>query len=103
MDGARIPSLRLLSPFCAIPHTLRDPSHTSLQVHRNARDISTLWKGCPHLGSELQKELLLKVAWVRRMESKGMKSYPKRFQSAEGCYSHAACLLYTSPSPRDRG
>uniref|UniRef100_A0A7S3W9L7 Uncharacterized protein n=2 Tax=Emiliania huxleyi TaxID=2903 RepID=A0A7S3W9L7_EMIHU len=62
-------------------------------VHRNARDISTLWKGCPHLGSELQKELLLKVAWVRRMESKGMKSYPKRFQSAEGCYSHAAAQM----------
>lgn len=93
MDGARIPFLRLLSPFRAIPHPLRDPSHTSLQVHRNARDISTLWKGCPHLGSELQKELLLKVAWVRRMESKGMKSYPKRFQSAEGCYSHAAAQM----------
>jgi hypothetical protein len=23
-----------------------------------------LWTGCPHLGVELQKELLMKVAWV---------------------------------------
>ena len=32
----------------------------------------------------------MKVAWVRRMESRGIKNYPKRFQSAEGCYSHRA-------------
>ena len=24
------------------------------------------------------------------MESRGIKNYPKRFQSAEGCYSHRA-------------
>ena len=40
-------------------------------VHRNRRDISTIWQACPHLGDELQKELLMKVAWVRRMESRG--------------------------------
>ena len=40
-------------------------------VHRNRRDVSTIWKACPHLGAELQKELLMKVAWVRRMESRG--------------------------------
>ena len=34
--------------------------------------------------------LLVQVAWVRRMESRGIKNYPKRFQSAEGCYSHRA-------------
>ena len=51
-----------------------------------------MWKGCPHLGQGLQKELLLKVAWVRRMESRGIKNYPKRFQSAEGCYSHRAAM-----------
>ena len=61
-------------------------------VHRNRADISTIWKGCPHLGDELQKELLMKVAWVRRMESRGIKNYPKRFQSAEGCYSHRAAM-----------
>ena len=61
-------------------------------VHRNTPSISTIWKGCPHLGDGLQKELLMKVAWVRRMESRGIKNYPKRFQSAEGCYSHRATL-----------
>ena len=35
----------------------------------------------------------MKVAWVRRMESRGVKNYPKRFQSAEGCYSHRATRL----------
>uniref|UniRef100_A0A7S2CVX3 Uncharacterized protein n=1 Tax=Haptolina brevifila TaxID=156173 RepID=A0A7S2CVX3_9EUKA len=59
-------------------------------MHRNAHSINTLWKGCPHLGAHLQKELLLKVAWVRRMESRGIQNYPKRFQSAEGCYSARA-------------
>lgn len=62
-------------------------------VHRNLPDLSMLWKGCPHLSDELQKELLMKVAWVRRMESRGVKNYPKRFQSAEGCYSHRAAQL----------
>ena len=62
-------------------------------MHRNRKDISTIWKRCPHLGDELQKELLMKVAWVRRMESRGVKNYPKRFQSAEGCYSHRATQL----------
>jgi uncharacterized membrane protein YgcG len=62
-------------------------------VHRNRHDVSTIWKACPHLGDELQKELLMKVAWVRRMESRGVKNYPKRFQSAEGCYSHRAAQL----------
>ena len=52
-----------------------------------------MWKGCPHLGQGLQKELLLKVAWVRRMESRGIQNYPKRFQSAEGCYSQKAVQL----------
>ena len=59
-------------------------------LHANRHDVSTVWKGCPHLGDDLQKELLMKVAWVRRMESRGIKNYPKRFQSAEGCYSHRA-------------
>jgi len=59
-------------------------------LHANRHDVSTVWKGCPHLGEDLQKELLMKVAWVRRMESRGIKNYPKRFQSAEGCYSHRA-------------
>jgi len=61
-------------------------------IHRNKHSISTIWKRCPHLGDDLQKELLMKVAWVRRMESRGIKNYPKRFQSAEGCYSHRATL-----------
>ncbi|KAL3892535.1 MAG: hypothetical protein SGPRY_015039, partial [Prymnesium sp.] len=61
-------------------------------IHRNKHSISTIWKACPHLGNDLQKELLMKVAWVRRMESRGIKNYPKRFQSAEGCYSHRATL-----------
>ena len=30
------------------------------------------------------------MAWVRRMESRGIQNYPKRFQSAEGCYSQRA-------------
>jgi len=59
-------------------------------MHRNVHSITTIWKTCPHLGLQLQKELLLKVAWVRRMESRGIENYPKRFQSAEGCYSHRA-------------
>jgi nitrite reductase/ring-hydroxylating ferredoxin subunit len=33
-------------------------------MHRNVPEFAMLWKGCPHLGSELQKELLMKVAWV---------------------------------------
>merc|ERR1711988_33834 len=61
-------------------------------IHRNKHSISTIWKKCPHLGDDLQKELLMKVAWVRRMESRGIKNYPKRFQSAEGCYSHRAAM-----------
>ena len=59
-------------------------------LHRNVPWVAGLWKECAHLGAGLQKELLLKVAWVRRMESRGIKNYPKRFQSAEGCYSHRA-------------
>jgi len=59
-------------------------------MHRNTHYINTMWKGCPHLGFGLQKELLLKVAWVRRMEQRGLQNYPKRFQSAEGCYSTRA-------------
>ena len=35
----------------------------------------------------------MKVAWVRRMESRGIQNYPKRFQSAEGCYSQKAVEL----------
>jgi hypothetical protein len=35
----------------------------------------------------------MKVEWVRRMESRGVKDYPKRFQLAEGCYSHRATQL----------
>ena len=27
-------------------------------MHRNDRAISTIWKGCPHLGDDLQKEVL---------------------------------------------
>ena len=59
-------------------------------MHRNQHAVNTLWRGCSHLGAQLQKELLLKVAWVRRMESRGIANYPKRFQSAEGCYSARA-------------
>ena len=59
-------------------------------MHRNMHYVNTMWKGCPHLGVGLQKELLLKVAWVRRMEARGLQNYPKRFQSAEGCYSQRA-------------
>ena len=47
-------------------------------------------------GSSLTPNWLVtdsKVAWVRRMESRGIKNYPKRFQSAEGCYSHRATQL----------
>ena len=61
-------------------------------LHRNVPWVAGLWKECAHLGAGLQKELLLKVAWVRRMESRGIKNYPKRFQSAEGCYSHRAAM-----------
>ena len=59
-------------------------------VHRNEPRVSSVWQRCDHLAGQLQKELLLKVAWVRRMESRGIANYPKRFQSAEGCYSHQA-------------
>lgn len=59
-------------------------------THRNNHYVNTIWKGCPHLGVGLQKELLLKVAWQRRMEARGIQNYPKRFQSAEGCYSQRA-------------
>ena len=46
------------------------------------------------MGEDLQKELLMKVAWVRRMESRGVKNYPKRFQSAEGYVSfNIDCIL----------
>jgi hypothetical protein len=31
--------------------------------------FAMLWKGCPHLRTELQKELLMKVAWVRASPS----------------------------------
>ena len=61
-------------------------------VHRNEPRVSSVWQRCEHLAGQLQKELLLKVAWVRRMESRGIANYPKRFQSAEGCYSHQVCL-----------
>ena len=30
-------------------------------MHRNVHFISSIWRGCPHLGDQLQKELLLKV------------------------------------------
>ena len=59
-------------------------------VHRNEPRVSSVWQRCDHIAGQLQKELLLKVAWVRRMESRGIANYPKRFQSAEGCYSHQA-------------
>ena len=62
-------------------------------IHRNVHSITNIWKSCPHLGVGLQKELLLKVAWARRMEQRGIANYPKRFQSAEGCYSHRALAM----------
>ena len=62
-------------------------------LHRNVPPLATVWKRCPHLGHGLQRELLMKVAWVRRMESRAVTNYPKRFQSAEGCYSHRAFQL----------
>ena len=31
-------------------------------LHANRHDVSTVWKACPHLGDDLQKELLMKVA-----------------------------------------
>jgi len=83
-----------LSDFDIVTYTFGDQEAVYLRgqwtLHRNAIAVSTVWKGCPHLGSQLQKELLLKVAWVRRMESRGIQNYPKRFQSAEGCYSQKA-------------
>ena len=58
--------------------------------HRNTASVSSIWKSCPHLSDGLQKELLLKVAWTRRMQAKGLENYPRRFNSAEGCYSRMA-------------
>ena len=58
--------------------------------HQNTPTVNGVWKGCKHLGAGLQYELFQKVAWARRMEALGKKSYHKRFLSAEGCYSHRA-------------
>lgn len=164
-----------LSDFDMVSYSFGDQEAFYLRgqwtIHRNSIAVSTVWKGCAHLSSQLQKELLLKalrarystapmltisnspfdtcssatiplststpplhcltesrshifvpraftplrhristqkrtfyrmigphswqcdgaqVAWVRRMESRGIQNYPKRFQSAEGCYSQKA-------------
>ena len=59
-------------------------------MHQNSPKVNRIWMGCKHLGAGLQNELFNKVAWARRMEAMGRKSYHKRFLSAEGCYSYRA-------------
>ena len=59
-------------------------------VHQNLPNINSIWMGCEHLSSGLEKEILQKVAWVRRNEAAGRITYHKRFLSAEGCYSSRA-------------
>ena len=91
--GLRLPRWPPLARWLSCSQTYSFGDHEALYLrgqwtmHRNVHHINTVWKGCPHLGLHLQKELLLKVAWVRRMESRGIQNNPKRFQSAEGCYS----------------
>ena len=64
-------------------------------VHRNADEVNQVWQRCAHLAADLQRELALKVSWLKSTEGaakkKGDKTGPTRFLSAEGCYSwHAA-------------
>ena len=59
-------------------------------MHQNMPMVNDIWQTCKHLGAGLQNELFNKVAWARRMEAMGKKTYHKRFLSAEGCYSYRA-------------
>ena len=52
-------------------------------VHRNRPEINEIWRRCAHLGSELERELSVKVSALRQ----GLST---RFLSAEGCYSYEA-------------
>lgn len=45
--------------------------------------------------SSSTERVCAQVAWVRRMESRGIQNYPKRFQSAEGCYSQKAVAAHS--------
>ena len=56
-------------------------------MHRNMHYVNTMGRAAaPWCGPD---RLLLKVAWVAD-EARGLQNYPKRFQSAEGCYSQRA-------------
>lgn len=57
-------------------------------IHRNDKQVNTVWRQCKHLGVELQKELGLKVSYLKQMEAAGKKTSHLRFVSAEGCYSY---------------
>jgi len=58
-------------------------------VHRNRADVNQVWQRCAHLGSDLEREIALKMAFLRGAEtgSNGAKKSQTRFVSAEGCYS----------------
>ena len=78
--------------WCRIPSVTREALYLRGQwtMHRRRHQVNTMWKGCCTLAMGFTKEQLLKVAWARRMEARGLLNYPKRFQSAEGCYSQHA-------------
>ena len=68
-------------------------------MHQNMPMVNDIWQACKHLGAGLQNELFNKVAWARRMEAMGKKTYHKRFLSAEGCYSYLHLTLTPTPTP----
>lgn len=59
-------------------------------VHRNDPTVNGVWRSCPNLGAGLEKELQLKMAYLRQTsQSDGGRTHT-RFVSAEGCYSKHA-------------
>ncbi|KAL3919664.1 MAG: hypothetical protein SGPRY_005548 [Prymnesium sp.] len=58
-----------LSDFDMVSYSFGDQEAFYLRgqwtIHRNSIAVSTVWKGCAHLSSQLQKELLLKARRAR--------------------------------------
>lgn len=71
--------------------------------HRNDPTVNAVWRSCTNLGPGLERELQLKMAYLRRgadIDSSSGRQHT-RFVSAEGCYSkhalHAGLRIKIAP------
>lgn len=64
-------------------------------IHRNSIAVSTIWKGCPHLAVQLQKELLLKVCSDRSV-SPGHLGWRCGLACMRVCSQHGEPIIWTT-------